>query len=32
MPINFAEFVEAAKLVGIYWLMLNQPVPAPTTK
>ncbi len=27
-PVDFAEFVEAAKLLGIYWLMLNQPLPA----
>jgi len=31
-PVDFAEFVEAAKLLGIYWLMLNQPLPAQTTK
>jgi two-component system, response regulator len=27
-PVDFAEFVEAAKLLGIYWLMLNHPVPS----
>lgn len=26
-PVDFAEFMEAAKLLGIYWLMLNQPLP-----
>ncbi len=26
-PVDFAEFAEAAKLLGIYWLMLNQPIP-----
>jgi len=26
-PVDFAEFAEAAKLLGIYWLMLNQPTP-----
>ncbi len=31
-PVDFAEFVEAAKLLGIYWLMLNQPLPALTSK
>jgi two-component system response regulator len=31
-PVDFAEFVEAAKLLGIYWLMLNQALPAQTTK
>lgn len=26
-PVNFTEFLEAAKLLGMYWLMLNQPLP-----
>ncbi len=31
-PVDFSEFLEAAKLLGIYWLLLNQPLPAQTTK
>jgi two-component system response regulator len=23
-PVNFADFIEAAKVLGIYWLMINQ--------
>ena len=26
-PVDFAEFVEAVRLLGIYWLMTNQPPP-----
>lgn len=26
-PVDFTEFLEAAKTLGIYWLMINQPVP-----
>ena len=26
-PVNFAEFLEAARILGIYWLMMNQPPP-----
>lgn len=26
-PVNFAEFLEAVKVLGIYWLMMNQPPP-----
>jgi two-component system, response regulator len=26
-PVNFAEFVEAAKTVGLFWLVLNEPPP-----
>jgi two-component system, response regulator len=26
-PVDFTEFVEAAKLLGMYWLMLNEPLP-----
>jgi two-component system response regulator len=26
-PVDFAEFLEAAKHLGIYWLMMNQPPP-----
>ena len=31
-PVDFVEFMEAAKLIGIYWLMTNQPLPEQTTK
>lgn len=27
-PVQFAEFVEAAKVLGVYWLLVNQPAPA----
>jgi len=26
-PVDFAEFIEAAKVLGIYWLMINQVPP-----
>jgi len=26
-PVNFADFVEAARTVGLFWLMLNEPPP-----
>jgi two-component system response regulator len=26
-PVDFAEFLEAAKVLGIYWLMMNQSPP-----
>jgi len=26
-PFDFAEFLEAARVLGIYWLMMNQPPP-----
>jgi len=29
-PVDFAEFLEAAKVLGIYWLMMNQRVPERT--
>ena len=31
-PVDFVEFMEAAKVIGIYWLMMNQAPPevAPT--
>jgi two-component system, response regulator len=27
-PVDFDQFVEAARQLGLYWLMLNQPPPA----
>ena len=30
-PVDFAEFIEAARVLGIYWLMTNQPPPERTT-
>jgi two-component system, response regulator len=27
-PVAFAEFAEAAKTLGLFWLLLNQPAPA----
>jgi two-component system response regulator len=29
-PVDFAEFLEAAKVLGIYWLMMNQVPPERT--
>lgn len=26
-PVDFAEFMEAVKVLGIYWLMMNEPPP-----
>ena len=26
-PVDFSEFLEAARVLGIYWLMMNQPPP-----
>ena len=31
-PVDFAEFLEAAKHLGIYWLMMNQAPPQRTTE
>lgn len=31
-PVDFKEFQEAAKLLGMYWLMINQSLPERTTK
>ena len=31
-PVEFAEFIEAAKTLGLFWLLLNEPPPTrPTT-
>jgi len=30
-PVDFAEFLEAVKVLGIYWLMMNQSPPERTT-
>ena len=30
-PVDFAEFVEAVKVLGIYWLMMNQGPPERST-
>jgi CheY-like chemotaxis protein len=27
-PVDFSEFAEAAKTLGLFWLLLNQPAPA----
>jgi two-component system, response regulator len=27
-PVNFAEFTEAVKTLGLFWLILSEPVPA----
>ncbi|HEY4184199.1 MAG TPA: response regulator [Polyangia bacterium] len=28
-PVEFSEFVQAAKTLGLFWLLLNEPAPAP---
>jgi two-component system response regulator len=27
-PVSFGEFLDAANLLGMYWLLVNQPAPA----
>ncbi|MDB6009169.1 MAG: response regulator receiver protein, partial [Gammaproteobacteria bacterium] len=27
-PVDFVQFVEAARLLGLYWLVMNEPPPA----
>jgi len=27
-PVDYAEFVKAAKTLGVFWLLLNETVPA----
>src|SRR5881409_910546 len=29
-PVDFAEFIDAARQLGLYWLLLNQPPPGGT--
>jgi two-component system response regulator len=31
-PVDFAAFAEAAKTVGLFWLLLNEPPPAPRVR
>jgi two-component system response regulator len=31
-PVDFAEFMEAVKVLGIYWLAINQPLPERATQ
>ena len=26
-PVVFSEFVDATKVLGVYWLLVNEPVP-----
>jgi two-component system, response regulator len=28
-PVDFTQFVESVRQLGLYWLVLNEPVPAP---
>ena len=27
-PVNFADFAEAVRALGVFWLLLNEPVPS----
>jgi two-component system, response regulator len=31
-PVDFGEFSEAARQLGVFWLLLNQPAPGPTSR
>jgi len=31
-PVNFADFAEAVRTLGVFWLLLNEPVPGPRPK
>jgi hypothetical protein len=31
-PVRFAEFVEAVKRVGVYWVLTNEPPPGSLNK
>jgi two-component system response regulator len=31
-PVDFVQFVEAARLLGLYWLVMNEPAPPERTK
>jgi len=31
-PVDFSEFMEAVRVLGIYWLALNQIAPPKTTR
>jgi CheY-like chemotaxis protein len=28
-PVDFSQFIEAARQLGLYWLVLNEPPPIP---
>ncbi len=31
-PVDFEQFTEAARILGMYWMLLNQPLAAPAKK